>query len=70
MAGDSVEEIGIKMTKNCQIVSNWMMGNKLKLNAGKTHLMPVGTGARLKIQVTKVNVKMDGLMLQESNDMF
>ena len=35
VAGDSVEEIGIKMTENCQLVSNWMIGNKLKLNAGK-----------------------------------
>ena len=70
VAGDSVEEIGIKMTENCQLVSNWMMGNKLKLNADKTHLMTVGTGARLMIQASKVTVEMDGLQLEESKDMF
>ena len=70
VAGDSVEEIGIKMTENCQLVSNWMMENKLKLNADKTHLMTVGTGARLMIQTSKVTVEMDGLQLEESKDMF
>ena len=66
VAGDSVEEIGIKMTENCQLVSNWMMGNKLKLNADKTHLMTVGTGARLKKQASEVTVEMDGFKLEES----
>ena len=55
---------------NCQLVSNWMMGNKLKLNADKTHLMTVGTSARLKIQASKVIVEMDGFQLEESEDMF
>ena len=47
-----------------------MMGNKLKLNADKTHLMTVGTGARLMIQTSKVTVEMDGFQLEESTDMF
>ena len=49
-SGDTPAEIGTKLTENCELVSNWMQGNKFKLNAGKTHLMTVGTGARLRIQ--------------------
>ena len=30
VAGRTVEEIGTKMTENCEIVSNWMLSNKLK----------------------------------------
>ena len=33
VAAETTEEIGVKMTENCRIVSDWMMGNKLKLNA-------------------------------------
>ena len=44
------------MTENCQLVSTWMAGNKLKLNADKTHLMTVGTIERLRIQQSDVVV--------------
>ena len=64
------EKIGNRLKENCELVSNWMVGNKLKLNAGKTHLMTVGTGARLQLQESKVNVRMDGCHLQESTDKF
>ena len=70
VAGKTVEEIGEKMTENCELVSKWMMGNKLKLNADKTHLMTVGTSARLKLQESQVVVKMDGFVLDESEDRF
>ena len=61
-------EIGEKMTENCELVSEWMMGNKLKLNADKTHLMTVGTSRRLQSLEAKVNVVMDGFTLVESSD--
>ena len=66
VSSSSVEEISDLLTANCQIVSEWMLGNKLKLNAEKTHLLTVGTGARLKSQNSKVVVQMDGIELKES----
>ena len=68
VSGESVEEIGEKMTRNCELVSEWMMGNKLKLNADKTHLMTVGTRERLQLQNSQVVVMMDGFKLEESED--
>ena len=68
VAGDTIEEISDKMTANCELVTGWMQGNKLKLNAGKTHLMTVGTSARLRMQESTVVVKMDGCILEESKD--
>ena len=70
VTANSVEEIGTKLTQNCELVSNWMLSNKLKLNADKTHLMTVGTSARLQKQESQVVVKMDGCVLQESKDKF
>ena len=66
--GKSVEEIGSKLTKSCEQVSAWMLANKLKLNADKTHLMTVGTRERLQLQETKVAVVMDGIALEESKE--
>ena len=66
VTGDSIEEISEKMTRNCEIVTSWMQANKLKLNTGKTHLMTVGTSARLRLQVSAVTVSMDGCILEES----
>ena len=56
------------MTENCELVSDWMVSNKLKLNADKTHLMTVGTIERLRMLETKVTVVMDGFTLEESPD--
>ena len=50
------------------MVSEWMLGNKLKLNADKTHLLTVGTSERLRSLDDKVNVVMDGFTLVESRD--
>ena len=58
------------MTENCQLVSTWMAGNKLKLNADKTHLMTVGTIERLRRQQSDVMVYMDGHQLTESPEQF
>ena len=68
MTGKSVEDISAKMTKNCELVPTWMKENKLKLNADKTHLMTVGTSARLQLQDSQVEVMMDGFLLEESLD--
>ena len=68
VTGRTVEEIGSKLTENCQVVSDWMVGNRLKLNASKTHLMTVGTDARLRMQETKVKVTMDGVELVENDE--
>ena len=45
-----------------------LVGNKLKLNADKTHLMTVGTRERLQLQNSQVVVMMDGFKLEESED--
>ena len=68
VAWDTLEEIGTRMTGNCEIVSSWMKGNKLKLNATKTHLLTVRTAARLRMQETSLVVSMDGFILNESED--
>ena len=68
VSGKTTEEIGERMTESCRTVSEWMMGNKLKLNADKTHLMTVGTSRRLQSLETKVNVVMDGYTIEESSD--
>ena len=70
VAGKNVEEIGARMTENCGLVTNWMIGNKLKLNADKTHMMTVGTNARLRLQDSPVIVNMDGCLIDESEDKF
>ena len=62
----STEEIGAKMTENCELVSDWMVMNKLKLNADKTHLMTVGTTERLRLLDNKVIVVMNRFTLVES----
>ena len=68
VAGDTIEDISENMTANCELVTIWMESNKLKLNASKTHLMTVGTSARLRSQESKVVVSMDGCILEESVD--
>ena len=44
-----------------------MLGNKLKVNAEKTHLLTVGTSARLRSQDSPLKVKMDGIDIRESD---
>ena len=43
-----------------------MSMNKFKLNAGKTHMLTVGTQKRLNSESNKLKVYMDGLQLKES----
>ena len=65
--GSSVAEISEILTENCRKVSDWMIRNRFKLNADKTHLLTVGTAERLRITDT-LNVHMDGVRLEESQD--
>ena len=65
-----MEEIGDKLTENCEIITSWMLQNKLKLNADKTHLLNVGTSSRLRKQIRHVEVRMDNHVLEESDDKF
>ena len=67
VSDDNLEEIGSTLTENCKIVRDWMVGNKLKLNAEKTHLLTVGTSARLRIQETSLKVSMDDVELTEND---
>ena len=68
VSDDNLEDIGSTLTENCKIVRDWMVGNKLKLNAEKTHLLTVGTSARLRIQETSLKVSMDDVELTENDD--
>ena len=66
--GNSVEEISASLNDNCGRVVSWMGSNQFKLNADKTHLMTVGTLERLRMLTTKVEVTMDEVALEESNE--
>ena len=61
-------EITDKLTHNCQVVSNWMESNQLKLNAEKTHILTLGTDRRLQMPGNKVSIVMGGVTLEESNE--
>ena len=63
----TVMEISQSLTKDCTLVSDWMRSNRLKLNPGKTHLMTVGTGERLRIS-EELHVTMDNILLKEDKD--
>ena len=47
VSGDTLDEIGLELTEACGVVSQWMQGNRLKLNPEVAHLLTVGTGRRL-----------------------
>ena len=44
----NVKEIGDNLTQEGAKVTQWMIENKLKLNAEKTHLLTVGTQEHLR----------------------
>ena len=68
VSSKNVEEIGDSLTEVCMVVNEWMQGNKLKLNTDKTHILTVGTSARLRIQESIVKVNMNGVDLKEDTD--
>ena len=65
---NSPNRISETLTSNCSIVSNWMKQNKFKLNAGKTHVLTVGTNIRVDNLETRVKVEMDNTILMEDNE--
>ena len=66
----SVAEISVKLTKDCEQLSNWMQENSFKLNAGKTHFLTMGTSQRLNSVKEKLVVVMDGVTLMENKEKF
>ena len=46
-------EINSVLEVNCEVVSNWMAENVLKLNADKTHILTLGTKKRLALPGNK-----------------
>ena len=62
----NIDNISNCLTSNCERVVDWMGSNQFKLNVDKTHLLTVGTGERLRILDSKVEVEMDGVQLEES----
>ena len=64
--GDVVNEIAVKLEKDCANLNEWMCQNQFKLNAEKTHLMVVGTEAKLK-KKSEMSVPMNGIQLKETN---
>ena len=64
-SAENVSMIGENLTSNCAEVSNWMEMNKLKPNAGKTHILTVGTSIRVNNLTSPVEVVMDNVSLQE-----
>ena len=63
--GKTINEINETLETNCEVVSNWMAENMLQLNADKTHILTLGTRARLAIPGNKVTVSMDNIVLEE-----
>ena len=67
VAGNSVEVVEALLEKDCVRVSNWMQQNMLKINPEKTHVMTVGSKARIAMLPRKLNVKMGNVTLEQSN---
>ena len=63
-----VVQIGDKLTKDCSNLSDWMVGNSFKLNAGKTHFLTMGTKRKLQNLDQPLQVLMDGVILKESKE--
>ena len=68
VSGDDVVAIGDKLTMEGEKVHQWMLANKLKLNADKTHLLTLGTQQRLRTLPHHPEVHMDGVLLEEDKD--
>ena len=66
-SGKDVNEIGEKLTNDCQKLTTWMTENGFKLNAEKTHLLMVGSTARLR-GMPEPNVLMDGVQIKVAED--
>ena len=63
--GANSADISSLLTSDCKSLSNWMTGNKFKLNAEKTHLMLLGSSARLQ-NMQEPTVSINGVSLKQS----
>ena len=54
------------LTENGDKDSKWMEGNRLKLNADKTHLLTVGTSNRVNRLMQPVSVVIDDMHIKQS----
>ena len=61
-------QIGTKLSEEGAKVTQWMLENKLKLNADKTHLLTVGTQERLRNLPCQPKVYMDGIQVEEGKE--
>ena len=67
--GEDSEEISRLLTRDCGQLSDWMLANRFKLNANKTHFLVMGTANKLRNMVEEqVVVEMDGLQLEKSTE--
>ena len=62
----NVTDIGTKLSRDCDQLSEWMQANRFKLNADKTHFLTMGTSIRLQNMEEQLEVVMDGVRLEES----
>lgn len=67
-SGNDAEVVGDILSRNCAKVSTWTTENKLKLNAGKTHFLTVGTSIRMNSLPSVVEVEMNSISLKETAD--
>ena len=56
----NINEIGAKLSQDCEELSKWMQGNAFKLNASKTKFLVMGTARRLNNMVEDLVVNMEG----------
>ena len=63
--GADIADIDEKLSNSCLTVSRWMASNQLKLNPDKTHILTLGTEARLRMPGNEVSVVMDGISLKQ-----
>ena len=67
-SNNSIQVISENLNSSCDIISMWMSQNMIKLNPDKTHILLLGTQRRLMNYNDKLNVQMEGLQLEESDN--
>ena len=65
-ANKNSNETSLTLTRNCGKINEWMEANTLKLNAGKTHLLTLGTDIMLDRPEIQLHVSMDRVYLSQS----
>ena len=60
-----IEDIEVKLNEDCRSIGTWMQSNRLKLNAEKTHVLTMGTSARLSSIRKPLEIKLNGVTLEQ-----